>query len=73
MLVDLVLHFDGASAEGGPAEEAAGVAVNEDGVLLKLAGGFAFDAGVLAGGSGGGGVPFDFAAADELSDGRLRC
>ena len=72
ILVDLVLHFDRASAEGGSAEEAARVAIDEHVALREIAGRLAFHAGIGAGGAGGGGVPLHLAFTDKLPDGPFR-
>ena len=71
-LVDLVLHFDRASAESGAAEKAARVAINQNIALLEIAGRLALHAGIGAGGAGGRGVPLHLAFADKLPDGAFR-
>src|ERR1019366_6283328 len=67
-LVDLVLHFNRASAESGAAENAARVPINQDVALFEIAGRLAFHAGIATGGAGGRGIPLHLAFTDKLPD-----
>src|ERR1700733_10465038 len=71
ILVDRIFDGDRASTHRCATENTAGIAVNNDGPLLEIAGRFAFHARVAAGGSRRSGVPLRFAVADELADGFL--